>query len=402
MRSTYLEVAVTERQCVRAGLMFVAVLAVLVYPGDASAQTAVKKGTVEKVSVHGNALVGNLAGESADRDVFVYLPPSYASDRNRRYPVAYLLHGYGLTGERWMTFAKLADAADRAMPAGSVKEMILVNPDSYTKNGGSMYSSSPTSGDWETFMAEDLVKYIDSHYRTIATRESRGLGGHSMGGYGTVRIGMKRPDVFSSLYIMSACCLMNDPGPRAGGPGRAGAGAPAGTPRGGEPGAGQAAARGGEPGATRGAGPGDGRGAAAGAGRGRGGGFGNVQLAEAQAWSANPNNPPDYADMPIKDGEVQPLVRQKWIANSPLAMVDQYYSNLKKYAFIGIEVGTMDGLAASNRQLDGVLTQLGVPHTFETYEGDHTNRVPERIEMNVLPFFSKSLSFAAPRAGARR
>jgi len=406
MRSTYLEVAVTQRRpephSVRAALIFIAVLAVLAYSGGASAQTAVKKGTVEKVSVHGNALVGNLAGESADRDVFVYLPPSYASDRNRRYPVAYLLHGYGLTGERWMTFTKLADAADRTMaggreerrggvPADSVKEMILVNPDSYTKNGGSMYSSSPTSGDWETFIAEDLVKYIDSHYRTIATRESRGLGGHSMGGYGTVRIGMKRPDVFSSLYIMSACCLMNDPGPRAGGPGRAGtgAGAPAGTPRGGEPGSGQVR---GEPG----------RGAAAGAGRGRGaGGVGNVQLAEAQAWSANPNNPPDFADMPIKDGEVQPLVRQKWIANSPLAMVDQYYSNLKKYAFIGVEVGTMDGLAASNRQLDSLLTQLGVQHTFETYEGDHTNRVPERIEMNVLPFFSKALVFTTPSRSVR-
>src|SRR3954469_10440259 len=87
-----------------------------------------------------------------------------------------------------------------------------------------MYSASPTSGDWETYIAEDLVKYIDSHYRTIATREARGLGGHSMGGYGTVRIGMKRPDVFSSLYIMSACCLLNDPGGRAGG-GNAGRGA---------------------------------------------------------------------------------------------------------------------------------------------------------------------------------
>jgi S-formylglutathione hydrolase FrmB len=376
-----------------------ALAVVLFHPADARCQTPVKKGTVEKITVHGAALEGNLAGESADRTVFVYLPPSYATDRNRRYPVAYLLHGYGLTGERWMTFAKLADAADRTMPGGSVKEMILVNPDSYTKNGGSMYSSSPTSGDWETFMAEDLVKYVDSHYRTLATRESRGLGGHSMGGYGTVRIGMKRPDVFSSLYIMSACCLMNEPAPRGGGPGRAGAGAgaPTGTPRGGEPGAGQAA-RGGESGATRGAGPGDGRGAAAGAGRGRGaGGFGNVQLAEAQAWSSNTNNPPDYADMPVKDGEVQPLVRQKWIANSPLAMVDQYYANLKKYAFIGIEVGTMDGLAESNRQLDRAMTQLGVQHTFETYEGDHTNRVVERIEMNVLPFFSKALASTAPK-----
>jgi enterochelin esterase-like enzyme len=377
---------------------------VSLHPADARSQTPVKKGTVEKITVHGAALEGNLAGESADRTVFVYLPPSYATDRNRRYPVAYLLHGYGLTGERWMTFAKLADAADRTMPGGSVKDMILVNPDAYTKNGGSMYSSSPTSGDWETFMAEDLVKYVDSHYRTIATRESRGLGGHSMGGYGTVRIGMKRPDVFSSLYIMSACCLMNDPTPRGGGPGRAGG------QRGAAPTAGAAAANGepapapGNPAGQAAAparGAGDGRAGAAG-GRGRGaGGFGNVQLAEAQAWSSNTNNPPDYADMPIKDGELQPLIRQKWIANSPLAMLDQYYANLKKYAFIGIEVGTMDGLAESNRQLDRAMTQLGVRHTFETYEGDHTNRVPERIEMNVLPFFSKSLAFTTPSRSVR-
>lgn len=381
-------------------LVTIAALVVLSRVGAAQATT--KKGTVEKITVHGDALVGNLAGESADRTVFVYLPPSYASERNRRYPVAYLLHGYGLTGERWMTFAKMADAADRVMAAGSVKEMILVNPDSNTKNGGSMYSSSPTSGDWETFMADDLVKYIDSHYRTIAARESRGLGGHSMGGYGTVRIGMKRPDVFSSLYIMSACCLMNDPTPRAGGPGRAGG------QRGATPGAG-AAAPNSEPAPAAGAagqntaarGAGDGRAGAA-AGRGRGaGGFGNVQLAEAQAWSPNPNNPPDYADLPVKDGEVQPLIRQKWIANSPLAMLDQHYTNLKKYSSIAIEVGTQDGLADSNRQLDRAMTQLGIQHTFETYEGDHTNRVPERIEMNVLPFFSKALGSTAPKSSRR-
>jgi len=390
---------VNYRHPVRAALIgFAIVFAVAALPRDASAQAAVKKGTVEKITVHGNALAGNLAGEPTDRTVFVYLPPGYATERNRRYPVAYLLHGYGLTGERWMTFAKMSDAADKVMAAGTVKEMILVNPDSWTKNGGSMYSASPTSGDWETFMAEDLVKYIDSHYRTIATREGRGLGGHSMGGYGTVRIGMKRPDVYSSLYIMSACCLMNDPTPRAGGAGRGGqrgaAAAAGAAPANAQPAAAPAAAAGnaaGQAGPARGAG--DGR-AGADGGRGRGaGGFGNVQLAEAQAWSANPNNPPDYADLPVVNGELQPLIRQKWIANSPLAMLDQHYSNLKKYSAIAIEVGTMDGLAASNRDLDKAMSQMGIQHTFETYEGDHTNRVPQRIEENVLPFFSKVLSF---------
>jgi S-formylglutathione hydrolase FrmB len=108
--------AVAYRHSVRAALICFAILfAVAALPNDVSAQAAVKKGTVEKITVHGNALVGNLAGEPADRTVFVYLPPSYATERNRRYPVAYLLHGYGLTGERWMTFAKMSDAADKVM-----------------------------------------------------------------------------------------------------------------------------------------------------------------------------------------------------------------------------------------------------------------------------------------------
>jgi S-formylglutathione hydrolase FrmB len=90
---------------------------------------------------------------------------------------------------------------------------------------------------------------------------------------------------------------------------------------------------------------------------------------------------------------LQPLIRAKWIANSPLAMLDQYVTNLKKYSFIGLEVGTQDTLAASNRQLDQAMTNLGIKHTFQTYEGDHTNRVPQRFEENVLAFFSKSLAF---------
>jgi enterochelin esterase-like enzyme len=80
---------------------FVVALGVtLALPAAAQSTGALKKGTVEKVSVHGAALQGNLEGDSPDRDVFIYLPPSYATNRNQRYPVVYLLHGYGLTAER--------------------------------------------------------------------------------------------------------------------------------------------------------------------------------------------------------------------------------------------------------------------------------------------------------------
>jgi S-formylglutathione hydrolase len=215
---------------------------------------------------------------------------------------------------------------------------------------------------------------------------SRGLGGHSMGGYGTIRIGMKRPDVFSSLYIMSACCLMNNPGGR----GNRGA-ATRGAPPASRPGAPSPAT----PPTT---GDATGRDANRGQGAGRGaGGFGNVQAAEAAAWSSNPKNPPEFFDLPMKDGQPQPLIVAKWVANSPLAMIDQHITNLKKYHAIMGEVGTEDGLAAANRQLDQIMTDFSVVHTFETYEGNHTNRVPERIEMKVLPFFSSNLSFAGPK-----
>jgi len=104
-------------------------------------------------------------------------------------------------------------AIDRAIASGA-REMIVVMPDAYTIYRGRMYSNSVTTGDWEGFVTRDLVAYIDSHYRTIPARASRGLAGHSMGGYGTIRIGMKYPDIFSSLYAMSACCLTPNADPQ--------------------------------------------------------------------------------------------------------------------------------------------------------------------------------------------
>ena len=91
-----------HRHLVRAALALTGVVAL--GGAIASAQTSpaavIRKGTVEQITVHGKSLEGNLSGDSADRAVFVYLPPSYATAKTRRYPVAYLLHGYGLTGER--------------------------------------------------------------------------------------------------------------------------------------------------------------------------------------------------------------------------------------------------------------------------------------------------------------
>ncbi len=193
------------------------ILALAIFAGSISAQTGTApKGTYARIKVHGKSLEGNLSGEPADRDVSVYLPPSYQASGNRRYPVVYLLHGYTNSDVGWFgpesrgSFADgntMTAAADRAYANGSVAEAILVMPNAYTIYQGSMFSNSVTTGDWEGFIAKDMVEYMDSHYRTIPERASRGLAGHSMGGYGTFRIAAKYPQVFSSIYILSACCL---------------------------------------------------------------------------------------------------------------------------------------------------------------------------------------------------
>ena len=324
--------------------------------------------TVERIKVRGASLEGNLEGDDPNRDVVVYLPPSYSREPARRYPVVYFLHGYAANVDAYVRLLRLQEAADKAIADG-VKEMILVLPDAFTVYSGSMYSNSPTTGDWEGYLSRDLVAYVDSHYRTIANRDSRGLSGHSMGGYGTMRVGMKHPEVFSALYSMSACCLMNNPAQQPAAARGRGDAAPA-----------QPAAPQNNP--ARGAAP---------AGRGQGGGFANALSAQAAAWAPNPMNPPQYFDLPTKDGEVQPLIAAKWVANSPLVMVDQYVPNLKRYQAIAIDVGDKDPLGGSNVDLDKALTRLGVPHTFEQYEGDHGNRVAARFVSHLLPFFSKQL-----------
>src|SRR5687767_1077133 len=189
-------------------VLIAGVAAALQAQGRGGARPAAGSGKVERVTVHGKALEGNLEGDSPDRDVTVYLPPSYQTDQARRFPVVYLLHGYG---GRETTFterlASLQESADRLASSPGFSELIVVTPSAFTLHKGSMYSNSVTTGDWERFIADDLVAYMDGHYRTLADRKSRGLAGHSMGGYGALRIGMKRPDVFLSLYLMSSCCL---------------------------------------------------------------------------------------------------------------------------------------------------------------------------------------------------
>src|SRR5438093_2270396 len=98
-------------------------------------------GAVEHIKVHGAALEGNLEADSADREVTIYLPPGYAADRTRRYPVVYLLHGYSGTDATWTgRLASLPEIADKLVAAGRLHEFMVVMPNAFTLHKGSMYS----------------------------------------------------------------------------------------------------------------------------------------------------------------------------------------------------------------------------------------------------------------------
>jgi enterochelin esterase-like enzyme len=315
----------------------------------------------ERITVYGAALAGNLEGDSPARNVSVYLPPSYAAAPWRRYPVLYLLHGFNDSDDFWFGlrgphFVNVPDAADRAFANGAA-EMIIVMPDAYTRWHGSMYSSSVNTGDWETFIARDLVWYIDTHYRTIPLRASRGLAGHSMGGYGTMRIGMKAPRTFSSLYAMSPCCMPPNLTPN----------------------------------------PANQKLAA------------DVQddlqfrdaplvvqsvIAFAAAWSPNPLEAlPMNFDLPIENGIQRPEIIARWTANAPLTMLHQYLPALKSMKAIAIDAGDRDRPISDNVQtLDQTLQSYGIAHTMEIYSGDHIDQIGLRLETHVLPFFSTHLS----------
>ncbi len=319
-----------------------------------------QKGTKERIKMHSTALEGNLAGDPADRDVTVYLPPSYQSNPDSRYPVLYLLHGFTDTDSQWFGWEKhwinLQDVIEQSIAEGLSKEMIVVMPNAYNRFKGSMYASSATVGDWETFVAKELVSHIDANYRTLAKQESRGLAGHSMGGYGTMRLGMKYPDVFSAIYALSPCCM--------------------------------------DGGATTNAElitklEGFTSDQIAGASF-----FEIATLATSAAFAPNPQNPPFFLDLPSKNGEPRQDVINKIIANRTLSIVDQYIPNLKKLKAIGMDAGLQDrGISEATKKLHELLDSYQVPHYYESYEGDHLNRIAERIQTKALPFFSKNLVF---------
>lgn len=331
-----------------------------------------QEGRLVREKLHAAALEKTVTGESPDRNVSVYLPPSYDASPNKRYPVVYLLHGITDTDETWISpWTKSGDpwqtipgVMNRGISEKRFGEMIIIMPDENTKWGGSFYTNSSITGNWEDFTVKDLVSYVDSKYRTLARASSRGVAGHSMGGYGAIKLGMKHPDVYSVVYGISPAVLgwgrdltIENPAfsflltqPTAS--------------------------------------PDDVL---------KGGLYALGIVVVGQAFSPNPERAPLFTDLPfiLVDGKLQPMepAFTKWNENMPVNMVEKYAANLRKLRGFRFDSGYEDEfthIPVTARALSAALTARGIEHVFEEYNGDHRNRMwgrTGRMAGEILPYF---------------
>jgi enterochelin esterase-like enzyme len=329
-----------------------------------------QKGTLFLDSLNSKSISSTLTGENPVRKIAVYLPPGYEQS-SERYPVLYLLHG---VGDDFSTFTadtlkyhNIKDLMDEGIRQGNLAPMIVVMPDEKTTWFGSFYSNSSVTGNWEDFTVNELVNYIDTKYHTIKSRDHRAIAGHSMGGYGAITLSMKHPEIYNSVYAMNAALIsfrgeINPSNPA-------------------------------------------------------------VQkfiqaknereiiqaksfvtmglLSVARAFSPNPAKPPLFIDKPyqIINGKIIPnaLVYKKWVAKDPVEMATKYADGLRKLKAIQFDSGIHDDSAfilENNRLLALRLKALKIPHTFEEYDGDHSNRLwglEGRTFKHLLPFISKNI-----------
>lgn len=328
------------------------------------------RGVIHRVEVPAPSLVGNRMGDSPTRLVSVYLPPSYSTHPHRRYPVVYLLHGFGADDRAFIAGAyqnlNIRVSMDSLVRAGLVREMIVVTPNVRNRFDGSFYANSPLTGNWEDFIARDLVSFIDSHYRTLARRSARGIAGHSMGGYGALMLAAKHPELFSAVYALSPYGL-----------GKEDAFYPRMIP------AWAAVVSMRDTSDIR-----------------RAPYTAHLLTALAAVNSSDTTRPPFFIDFPyrIESGRLVPdsAVIARW--RSPLSELAAHASALRREK-VAFDAGNADGypeIPVNVRTLDSLLTDLSVPHFAEVYKGTHGSRFRSRLESIVLPFFSRAFDQRLP------
>ena len=301
-------------------------------------------------------------GESPTRAVSVYLPPGY-DEGEARYPVIYYLHGF--LNDHTLS-PQMIEVLDYAIEAGKIPPFILVVADNRTGIDGSFYSNSALFGNWETFMAQDLVAYTDTKYRSLADRDSRGVTGHSMGGYGALKLAMRYPETYSSVYALSpgALTVVGEYGPNSN------------TYR-------ELAEIETMDAIMRSY-------------------FPKVIVAFGRAWSPNPDKPPFYVDIPFEYvGDslvVHPEVLDKWYAEMPVHMIDDHLTDLQSLKAIAMDWGRNAGdrFVRQCEMFSQRLENVGIEHQAEEYIGTHTSGIftrDGRVPSDMLPFFADQLVF---------
>ena len=161
--------------------------------------SACSAGSLKYIKIPAPSLQGNLLQEELQQKIAVLLPPDYAPDA-APYPVLYFLPGFAAPHKH--VARNLAKATRAQSEQG--RRMILVVVNGTSKLGGCFYTNSPVTGNWEDYVTQDIVSYIDDNYNTNPTAAARGIAGHSMGGYGALTLAMKHPQLFGHVYSMSA------------------------------------------------------------------------------------------------------------------------------------------------------------------------------------------------------
>ncbi len=340
---------------------FIFILKLLIFLATA---TIYAQGTLIFESIHCPALENNFLEDSPDRYIITYLPEGYDDNIEKFYPVVYLLHGFTHTQSTWLKWGLLnmdiKSVLDSLITQEVIQPMIVVMPNGYNKYQGSWYANSSVTGNWEDYIVVDLVKYIDDNYRTLTQKESRGIAGHSMGGTGSFKLAMKYPDVFNAVFSLSAAFISFEHSLM--GPDYKQALINAAN----------------ETDAAQ---------------------FGSldwrarVAIAAAAAFAPNTNRIPYYGDFPVdNNGGLIVENWERWLQHDAYTMINSFNNNLLLLKGIWIECGTNDDLYNSNLKTSQALDSLGITHVWEDYEGDHVNKIPERIEEKMLPFFSEVLA----------
>jgi hypothetical protein len=169
------------------------------------------KGRFEEHSFDSEVLKGNPLGDPPERPLWVYLPPGYQDEPDRRYPSIYVIQG--LTGQldMWRNRAafrkSFPELTDELFAGGDVPPAIVVWVDCWTSQGGSQFLDSPGTGRYHTYLCDEIVPWVDANYRTLAARDHRGITGKSSGGYGAMVTAMLRPDLWGGLATHAGDCL---------------------------------------------------------------------------------------------------------------------------------------------------------------------------------------------------